>query len=81
MTKVINIFKGPIFTLLNNYESGTYKTIKYTVRYKDFERIVEQLQSKFQRIPVKSDFESLKQEDHIIMIEEIGNEQLISEKL
>ena len=58
-------FKEPIATCLNNYEAGAERALeelKEAVPYPDFERIVEQLQSAVERIPVKDAFDELETE-------------------
>ena len=69
-------FKEPISTCLNNYESGAYEALedlKEAVPYKDFQRIVEQLQSAVERIPIpeRAFFHERRKE---------GNERLIGKK-
>lgn len=58
-------FKEPISTCLNNYEAGAERALeelKEAVPYPDFERIVEQLISAVERIPVKDAFDELETE-------------------
>ena len=58
-------FKEPISTCLNNYEAGAERALeelKESVPYPDFERIVEQLISAVERIPVKDAFDELETE-------------------
>lgn len=58
-------FKEPIATALNNYESGAEAALaelKESVPYKDFVRIVEQLESAVERIPIRAAFDELETE-------------------
>lgn len=58
-------FKEPIATAFNNYEAGAERALedlKEAVPYKDFQRIVEQLLSAVERIPVKEAFDELETE-------------------
>ena len=78
-------FKEPISTCLNNYESGAeaaLEELKEDVPYKDFQRIVEQLQSAVERIPIKDAFDELETERayyHDKRIE--SNERIIQKKV
>lgn len=78
-------FKEPISTSLNNYEAGAYEALeelKDAVPYKDFERIVEQLQSAVERIPIRAAFDELETErSYYYERRKTGNEQLISKKV
>lgn len=78
-------FKEPISTALNNYESGAYESLeelKDSVPYKDFERIVEQLQSAVERIPIKAAFDELETErTYYYERRKSGNERLIQKKV
>ena len=58
-------FREPIATCLNNYEAGAEEALeelKDSVPNKDFQRIVDQLQSAVTRIPVKEAFDELETE-------------------
>ena len=58
-------FREPIATCLNNYEAGAERALeelKDSVPNKDFQRIVEQLESAVTRIPVKAAFDELETE-------------------
>lgn len=58
-------FREPIATCLNNYEAGAEKALeelKDSVPNKDFQRIIDQLQSAVTRIPVKAAFDELETE-------------------
>lgn len=58
-------FKEPIATALNNYESGAVEALevlKDSVPNKDFDRIVEQLESAVERIPIRAAFDELETE-------------------
>ena len=58
-------FREPIATCLNNYEAGAEQALeelKDSVPNKDFQRIVEQLESAVTRIPVKAAFDELETE-------------------
>ena len=78
-------FKEPIATCLNNYESGAEQALeelKDAVPYKDFQRIVEQLQSAVERIPVKDAFDELETERaYFHERRKDGNERLIQKKV
>ena len=78
-------FKEPISTALNNYEAGAYEALeelKDAVPYKDFERIVEQLQSAVERIPIRAAFDELETErSYYYERRKSGNEQLIAKKV
>lgn len=78
-------FKEPISTCLNNYESGAeaaLEELKEAVPYKDFQRIVDQLLSAVERIPVKDAFDELETE-RVFFYErrKDGNERLIQKKV
>ena len=77
-------FKEPIATCLNNYEAGAYEALedlKEAVPYKDFQRIVEQLQSAVERIPVRDAFDELETERAFFHERrKEGNERLIKKK-
>ncbi|MDD2375956.1 MAG: hypothetical protein PHD15_01700 [Clostridia bacterium] len=78
-------FKEPISTSLNNYEAGAYEALeelKESVPYKDFERIVEQLQSAVERIPIRAAFDELETErSYYYERRKAGNERLIQKKV
>ena len=78
-------FKEPIATALNNYESGALEALeelKEAVPYKDFIRIVEQLQSAVERIPIRSAFDELETErSYYYEKRKTSNEQLINKKV
>lgn len=78
-------FKEPIATALNNYESGAYEALeelKESVPYKDFQRIVEQLQSAVERIPVRDAFDELETERGFYYERrKEGNQRLIQKKV
>ncbi|MEG0872487.1 MAG: hypothetical protein RSE00_00940 [Clostridia bacterium] len=78
-------FKEPIATCLNNYESGAEQALeelKEAVPYKDFTRIVEQLQSAVERIPVKEAFDELETERSFFYEKrKEGNERVVHKKV
>jgi hypothetical protein len=78
-------FKEPIATALNNYESGAEAALgelKESVPYKDFVRIVEQLESAVERIPIKAAFDELETERGFYHERrKEGNERLIQKKV
>lgn len=78
-------FKEPISTCLNNYESGAeiaLEELKEAVPYKDFQRIVEQLISAVERIPVRAAFDELETERaYFHERRKEGNERLIQKKV
>lgn len=77
-------FKEPIATCLNNYESGAYEALeelKEDVPYKDFQRIIDQLQSAVERIPIRDAFDELETERSFFHERrKEGNERLIKKK-
>lgn len=77
-------FKEPIATCLNNYEAGAYEALedlKEDVPYKDFQRIIEQLQSAVERIPIRDAFDELETERAFFHERrKEGNERLIKKK-
>ncbi len=78
-------FKEPISTCLNNYESGAYEALeelKDSVPHKDFVRIVEQLQSAVERIPIRAAFDELETErEYYYEKRKQSNEALIQKKV
>ncbi len=78
-------FKEPISTCLNNYESGAeiaLDELKEAVPYKDFQRIVEQLISAVERIPVRAAFDELETERaYFHERRKEGNERLVQKKV
>lgn len=78
-------FKEPISTCLNNYEAGAeiaLEELKEAVPYKDFQRIVEQLLSAVERIPVRDAFDELETERaYFYERRKDGNERLIQKKV
>ena len=78
-------FKEPIETCLNNYESGAEKALDdlyEAVPYKDFQRIVEQLKSAVERIPVRAAFDELETERNFFYERrKEGNQRLIQKKV
>lgn len=78
-------FKEPIATALNNYEAGAEEALeelKESVPYKDFVRIVEQLQSAVERIPVRAAFDELETERAFFHDRrKDANERLIQKKV
>lgn len=78
-------FKEPIATCLNNYESGAERALedlKEAVPHPDFVRIVEQLQSAVERIPIKDAFDELETERSFFYERrKDSNERLIQKKV
>lgn len=78
-------FKEPIATALNNYESGAERALaelKESVPYKDFVRIVEQLESAVERIPIRAAFDELETERGFYHERrKEGNERLVQKKV
>ena len=78
-------FKEPIATCLNNYEAGAYEALedlKEVVPYKDFQRIVDQLQSAVERIPIRDAFDELETERAFFHERrKEGNERLVNKKV
>ncbi len=77
-------FREPIATCLNNYEAGAEKALeelKDSVPNKDFQRIVDQLQSAVTRIPVKEAFDELETERSFFYEKrKDANEELVKKK-
>ena len=77
-------FREPIATCLNNYEAGAEQALeelKDSVPNKDFQRIIDQLQSAVTRIPVKADFDELETEKSFFYEKrKDANENLIKRK-
>ena len=77
-------FKEQISRCLNNYESGAYEALedlKEEVPYKDFQRIIEELQSAVERIPIKDAFDELETERAFFHERrKEGNERLAKKK-
>ena len=77
-------FREPIATCLNNYESGAEQALeelKDSVPNKDFQRIIDQLQSAVTRIPVKAAFDELETERSFFYEKrKDANENLIKRK-
>lgn len=78
-------FKEPIATALNNYESGAYEALeqlKADVPNKEFERIIEQMQSAVERIPIRAAFDELETErTYFYERRKDGNERLVQKKV
>jgi hypothetical protein len=78
-------FKEPISTALNNYEAGATEALeelKESVPYKDFTRIVEQLESAVERIPIRAAFDELETErSYYYERRKSGNERLVQKKV
>ena len=78
-------FKEPIATCLNNYEAGAEKALedlKEAVPHPDFVRIVEQLQSAVERIPIKDAFDELETERSFFYERrKDSNERLVQKKV
>ncbi|MNP29323.1 hypothetical protein D3C76_1223420 [compost metagenome] len=78
-------FKEPIATALNNYESGATEALeelKESVPNKQFERIVEQLHSAVERIPIRASFDELETErTYFYERRKDGNERLVQKKV
>lgn len=78
-------FKEPIATALNNFEAGAEEALeqlKEDVPYKDFQRIVEQLESAVERIPIRDAFDELETERSFFYEKrKEGNERLIQKKV
>lgn len=77
-------FREPIATCLNNYESGAERALeelKDSVPNKDFQRIIDQLQSAVTRIPVKAAFDELETERSFFYEKrKDANENLVKKK-
>lgn len=78
-------FKEPIATALNNYEAGAVEALeqlKEDVPYKDFIRIVEQLESAVERIPIRDAFDELETERAFFHDKrKDGNERVVQKKV
>ena len=79
-----NIFKEPLSTCLNNYESGALaalEQLKEDVPYKPFVRIVESLESAVENVKITDAFDELETERAFFQEKrKEANERLISRK-
>lgn len=79
-----NIFKEPLSTCLNNYESGAIaalEQLKEDVPYKPFVRIVESLESAVENVKITDAFDELETERAFFQEKrKEANERLISKK-
>lgn len=85
MARFSYAFKEPISTCLNNYEAGAFEALevlKDDVPHKDFTRIVEELESAVERIPIRDAFDELETErDYYYEKRKQANEALIEKKV
>jgi hypothetical protein len=79
-----NIFKEPLSTCLNNYESGAWQALeqlKEDAPFKPFVRLVESFQSAAENIPIKDAFDELETERNFFQERrKETNERLIAKK-
>ena len=62
LERYANIFKEPITRCVNNYESGAWEALeelKNDVTFPLFTRIIENLQSAVEKIPIREAFDEL----------------------
>ncbi|MBO5141581.1 MAG: hypothetical protein J6C46_01050 [Clostridia bacterium] len=79
-----NIFKEPLATCMNNYESGAWEALeqlKDDAPYKPFVRIVESLQSAVENVKITDAFDELETERNFFQEKrKDANERLINKK-
>ncbi len=84
LERYANIFKEPISTCLNNFESGAWEALedlKEEVTFPEFIRLVESMQAAVEKIPIADAFDELDTErDYYQAKRKESNERLISRK-
>lgn len=84
LERYANIFKEPITRCVNNYESGAWEALeelKNDVTFPLFTRIIENLQSAVEKIPIKEAFDELDTErDYYQEKRKDSNDRLVSKK-
>lgn len=84
LERFAHIFKEPLSTCLNNYESGAWQALeqlKEDVPYKPFVRIVESLQSAVENVKLTDAFDELETERNFFQEKrKEANERLIKKK-
>lgn len=84
LERFANIFKEPLSTCMNNYESGAWEALeqlKDDAPYKPFVRIVESLQSAVENVKITDAFDELETERNFFQEKrKDANERLINKK-
>ena len=84
LERYANIFKEPLSTCVNNYESGAWEALeqlKEDAAYKPFVRIVESLQSAVENVKITDAFDELETERNFFQEKrKDANERLINKK-
>ena len=84
LERFANIFKEPLSTCMNNYESGAWEALeqlKEDAPYKPFVRIVESLQSAVENVKITDAFDELETERSFFQEKrKEANERLINKK-
>ena len=84
LERYANIFKEPITRCVNNYESGAWEALeelKNDVTFPLFTRIIENLQSAVEKIPIREAFDELDTErDYYQEKRKDSNDRLVSKK-
>ena len=84
LERFANIFKEPLSTCMNNYESGAWEALeqlKEDAPYKPFVRIVESLQSAVENVKITDAFDELETERNFFQEKrKEANERLINKK-
>ncbi len=84
LERFANIFKEPLSTCMNNYESGAWEALeqlKEDAAYKPFVRIVESLQSAVENVKITDAFDELETERNFFQEKrKDANERLINKK-
>ena len=79
-----NIFREPISKCVNNYEAGAWEALeelKNEVNFEQMLRIIEGLQSAFEKIPIREAFDELDNEREYYQAKrKESNERLIKRK-
>ncbi len=84
LERFANIFREPLSTCMNNYESGAWEALeqlKEDAPYKPFVRIVESLQSAVENVKITDAFDELETERNFFQEKrKDANERLINKK-
>ena len=84
LERYADIFKEPIGSCLNNYESGAWEALeemKEDVTYEPFIRIIESMQTSVEKVPIREAFEELDADrDYYKDKRKETNERLIERK-
>ncbi|MBR3134073.1 MAG: hypothetical protein IKG56_01255 [Clostridia bacterium] len=84
LERYADIFKEPIGSCLNNYESGAWEALeemKEDITYEPFIRIIESMQTSVEKVPIREAFEELDADrDYYKEKRKESNERLIDRK-